>query len=408
MVPRRNVCGAMGSRCVWLAVAVLLAGCSNASQSQSAESPSPPEAVASASASPELSAEPSAAPSAEPAASNPPAPVAATLRGEYFVLPGNHPDVEHDVDGSIVTGLLEKHLGPDGLPVVTKFGRTFKGASGPISDINVAGELMWYSSAGKHRVRLEKTVTQSLPFVFDSFYPDGRGADGGDNGFRAVHWNGCFTLPKAQSIGFNLGSDDDSWVFVDGNLVVDNGGVKPLADAPFQVAHLAAGSHVFDVFYADRHTSAAQLHLSTDFSVSPCPTTIPSPTAVPTVASATSLATQIKRTGRVVVYGIHFAFDKADIVKGSSAVLAEVAKVLRDDPALRLRIEGHTDNVGDAAYNRDLSQRRADAVKNYLVSKFAIAPDRLTTQGFGPDRPVASNTTSQGRYKNRRVELVRI
>ena len=367
MVPRRN--GAMGSRCVWLAVAVLLAGCSNASQSQPAESPSPSEAVASASASPELSAEPSAAPSAEPAASNTPAPVAATLRGEYFVLPGNHPDVEH---------------------------------------INVAGELMWYSSAGKHRVRLEKTVTQSLPFVFDSFYPDGRGADGGDNGFLAVHWNGCFTLPKAQSIGFNLGSDDDSWVFVDGNLVVDNGGVKPLADAPFQVAHLAAGSHVFDVFYADRHTSAAQLHLSTDFSVSPCPTAIPSPTAVPTVASAASLATQIKRTGRVVVYGIHFAFDKADIVKGSSAVLAEVAKVLRDDPALRLRIEGHTDNVGGAAYNRDLSQRRADAVKNYLVSKFAIAPDRLTTQGFGPDRPVASNTTSQGRYKNRRVELVRI
>jgi fibro-slime domain-containing protein len=317
-------------------------------------------------------------------------------------LPGKHPDVEHDVDGSIVTGLVAKRLGPDGLPVVTKFGRTFSGSSGPITDVNAAGELMWYSTAGKHGVRSEKVVTQPLPFVFDTFFPDGRSADGGDNGYRAVHWSGCFMLPKAQSIGFNLGSDDDSWVFVDGALVDDNGGVKPLADAPFTVAHVAPGLHTFDVFYADRHTSAAQLHLSTDFPVSPCPT------KAPAVLSAVSLATQIKKTGHVAVYGIHFAFDKSDITKDSSAVLAEVAKVLRDDPSLRLRIEGHTDNTGDATYNRDLSQRRADAVKSSLVTKFAIAADRLTTQGFGPDHPVASNSTSAGRYKNRRVELVRI
>jgi len=329
------------------------------------------------------------------------------LRGDYFVLPANHPDVGHGIDETIVRGLVEKRLGPDGLPVVTPFGRTYAGASGPISDVNASGELMWYATSGKHGTRHVKSVVETLPFNHDAFYPPGQSGDGGGAGYLTAHWSGSFTLPRAQSIGFNLGSDDDSWVFVDGTLVVDNGGVKPLADAPFTVARLAAGTHRFDVFYADRHGVGAKLHLSTGFTVAP-PRAPQVARIAPAVPTAAKLRAAIAATGHVAVYGIHFAFDSADITSDSSAVLAEVAKVLRDDHVLRLRIEGHTDSAGDAAYNRDLSLRRADAVKAYLERHFGIAGGRLTTQGFGPDRPVATNATSEGRFKNRRVELVRL
>jgi fibro-slime domain-containing protein len=332
-----------------------------------------------------------------------------SLRGEYFILSSKHPDVDHGADDTIVRGLVEKHLGPDRLPIVTKFGRTYSGSSGKISDVNALGELMWYSGADMRGSRREKIVTSDrLPFKFDAFYPDGKQADGGANGYRVVHWSGTFTLAKTQSVGLSLGSDDDSWVFIDRTLVVDNGGIKPLADAPFTSAHLRAGTHELDIFYADRHGAGAQLHFTTEFPVTPASPPAAAPSQRPPTPKAASLAVQIRKTGRVAVYGIHFAFDRADITKDSYGVLNEVANVLRADASLRLRIEGHTDNTGDAAYNRDLSQRRADAVKAYLVNVSKIAANRLTTQGYGPDRPIASNANTEGRYKNRRVELVRI
>ena len=67
-------------------------------------------------------------------------------------------------------------------------------------------------------------------------------------------------------------------------------------------------------------------------------------------------------------------------------------------------LEGHTDNVGGMAYNQDLSQRRADAVKNYLVEKFGIDSNRIKTVGYGETKPIASNDTEAGRYQNRRVQ----
>jgi OOP family OmpA-OmpF porin len=81
--------------------------------------------------------------------------------------------------------------------------------------------------------------------------------------------------------------------------------------------------------------------------------------------------------------------------------------MLQQQAGLRLRIEGHTDNVGKAAYNLELSKRRAESVKTYLVSKFQLDASRLTTEGFGDTRPIAKNDTDQGRAQNRRVELVK-
>ncbi|WP_299250128.1 OmpA family protein [uncultured Cytophaga sp.] len=92
------------------------------------------------------------------------------------------------------------------------------------------------------------------------------------------------------------------------------------------------------------------------------------------------------------------------IVSSSYQSLDDLAKVLRNNLKFGLLIEGHTDNVGDDDANLDLSKRRAISVKNYLISK-GVAAARLTTDGFGENKPVGTNDTPEGRTKNRRVEM---
>ena len=101
---------------------------------------------------------------------------------------------------------------------------------------------------------------------------------------------------------------------------------------------------------------------------------------------------------------VEFDFDKSTIKKGYDKDINDLAKVMKDYPDLNVVIEGHTDNVGTAAYNKKLSQRRANAVKKYMVEQDGINANRITAEGFGFDRPIASNDTDEGRQKNRRVE----
>ncbi len=102
---------------------------------------------------------------------------------------------------------------------------------------------------------------------------------------------------------------------------------------------------------------------------------------------------------------VEFVSAKAVILDISKPVLDGVAKTLNEHPEVRkLRIEGHSDSVGNAEYNRKLSQRRAEAVRAYLIEQ-GVAEDRLTAVGYGPDKPVADNETPAGRERNRRVEF---
>lgn len=101
---------------------------------------------------------------------------------------------------------------------------------------------------------------------------------------------------------------------------------------------------------------------------------------------------------------VFFDFGSSKIGKESYKVLDEVVKILNDDKDLKLAIDGHTDNIGTAEKNNLFSQQRADAVKNYLISK-NIAPERLTSTGFGFTQPVSDNNTAKGRALNRRVEM---
>jgi len=108
-----------------------------------------------------------------------------------------------------------------------------------------------------------------------------------------------------------------------------------------------------------------------------------------------------------VIQGINFKTNSAEILKGSHGVLDKAVQVLIDYPDVRLEIGGHTDNVGKAQYNLDLSQRRAESVRTYMVGK-GIAADRLTAVGYGMDKPITSNKTAKDKAKNRRTEFTLI
>ena len=124
------------------------------------------------------------------------------------------------------------------------------------------------------------------------------------------------------------------------------------------------------------------------------------------LVTADTMMEDMTRTGRVVIYGIYFDTGRADVKPESEPVLKEIAKLLQQNSELKLYIVGHTDNVGDLAYNMKLSQNRADAVVKTLVSKYGVDTKQLKAYGVGFLAPVSSNKTEEGRAKNRRVELV--
>jgi len=103
---------------------------------------------------------------------------------------------------------------------------------------------------------------------------------------------------------------------------------------------------------------------------------------------------------------IHFAFNKAIIQPDSFKILDAVNQVLKDNPKITLEIQGHTDNVGNPAYNLKLSQDRADAVRKYMVAHGTSA-GRLVSKGYGMTQPLVPNTTEQNRALNRRVQFIR-
>ncbi|MCW3116339.1 MAG: OmpA family protein [Chitinophagaceae bacterium] len=113
---------------------------------------------------------------------------------------------------------------------------------------------------------------------------------------------------------------------------------------------------------------------------------------------------EIKKKVELAARNIYFATGSSKLLAKSNKGLNEVVKVLNDDPGMKLAIDGHTDNTGKAEKNQILSEARAAAVKNYLVSK-GIDQSRLTSAGYGQDQPIADNKTAAGKAKNRRVEL---
>ena len=113
----------------------------------------------------------------------------------------------------------------------------------------------------------------------------------------------------------------------------------------------------------------------------------------------------LKPSDVIRLYGINFEFNKANLLPESYPIIDEAAAIVMNHPDMKVEIQGHTDAIGSAEYNEQLSYMRANAVRDYLIEIHEISPERLVPMAFGESRPIAPNTTEQGRYKNRRVEF---
>jgi OOP family OmpA-OmpF porin len=121
--------------------------------------------------------------------------------------------------------------------------------------------------------------------------------------------------------------------------------------------------------------------------------------------TASNMFDALNRDGHVALY-INFDTGKSSIRDESRPVIEQVVQMMKDNPELKLSVEGHTDNVGSPASNKTLSEQRAKSVVTALVSE-GISAERLSSSGYGQDKPIDDNNTEEGRARNRRVELVK-
>ncbi len=123
--------------------------------------------------------------------------------------------------------------------------------------------------------------------------------------------------------------------------------------------------------------------------------------------NAETLKNDLNENGHATVHGIYFDTDKATLKSESIPAIKEVAKLLKENPNLKIYIVGHTDNTGKFSHNMGLSQKRSESVMKELTANFKINSKQLSAYGVGPLAPVTSNNTEQGRAKNRRVEIIK-
>jgi outer membrane protein OmpA-like peptidoglycan-associated protein len=139
----------------------------------------------------------------------------------------------------------------------------------------------------------------------------------------------------------------------------------------------------------------------------PAPAPAPAPAYVapaPAPAPVAYVAPEPAAPQKLVLEGVNFDFDKATLRQEDIGSLDDDVEALKAWGDVNIEVAGHTDSMGSDAYNMKLSQQRAEAVRNFLISR-GVAADRLTAKGYGESQPVADNATEEGRFKNRRVEL---
>jgi fibro-slime domain-containing protein len=212
---------------------------------------------------------------ASPALADPVPLVGSLTANWYTVTPGSLPgrDFQSYCCSDLRSDMVRANLGANGLPVLnpsTTGPQTFNGVD------PVTGELQWWTpgtTAAGDIVTFTSSTTVSIPFADSSMFPpDGKGSgNGGANGFQTTHFFGTFSFAHPTILTWTMSADDDAFFFVNGEYVTGLGGVHPLAASPVVSKLLAAGTHRFDLFYADRHTTQAQLFFSATVEAQPIP-----------------------------------------------------------------------------------------------------------------------------------------
>ncbi|MDW8246897.1 MAG: OmpA family protein, partial [Sandaracinaceae bacterium] len=198
-----------------------------------------------------------------------------------------------------------------------------------------------------------------------------------------------------------------------GRVITDSGQPIPGASvqisgpASFTLTTDASGLFARDALPAGSYQARAEadryLISVVSFDVPPRGTAEPTITLI---ARPRRSLVQLKPTEIIIRRQVNFATDSAEILPDSALLLSEVADVLLRHPEITsVEVQGHTDNRGGREYNMNLSQARAESVRNWLI-RAGVAPERLTARGYGDTRPIAPNLTARGRARNRRVQFI--
>jgi fibro-slime domain-containing protein len=208
-----------------------------------------------------------------------------TMSATYFTIAENDQDMNHQASG-VLTNEVQNGLGADGLPILNT--ATYGCITGcftntPVpQDLTASGEITWWSPSlnnggggGTSDVVQTGTGTITLPYSNTSFFPTNGSGPDDENGFQAAIFSTVLNVPTTpESISFNVGADDDAFVYLDGNLVCDLGGVHGDAPGPCTSGTIGLGDHTLELFYADVNNTQAALTFdvtTADITGSPTP-----------------------------------------------------------------------------------------------------------------------------------------
>lgn len=331
----------------------------------------------------------------------PPAPLRAQLRD--LEEGADHPLVSR-YEGSIILGYDAREFDEFELPLgpIRRIDSDRGIVVEPSSSQRLEGRVtrvLYVAPANRSPLEIVRNYEQELGSAgFEILYSCAREDCGGDDGWLSEHYlysddrqlndappGASGVRGQITEYAFNFPRDQR---YLAGKLARAEGDVY---------ASVYVATETFDHFPETRDHALILLDIVE---------TVPMETGKVTV-DASAMARDIAATGRAVLYGIHFDTDKYDIKPESEPTLGEIARLLQQDPTLRLNVVGHTDNVGGLEYNEELSERRAASVVSYLTGRHGIDASRLSPVGAGMTSPIASNDSEEGRAKNRRVELVK-